>query len=191
MKMGAGVQVWESYKFSGDHGYTNVDGDCATVGVAGGYTQGGGHGPGASKFEPAADQALEWEVVTGEGEVLTANMENNTDLFWALSGGGGGTYGVVSSLTAKVYPDLKSSAANLTFPSEGVNNDSWWDAVETFIHESPNLMESGCFAIWSFEAEDGFMMRPTNCPGLPQAELQKILDPTLEKLKQHNISHSK
>lgn len=111
MRMGAGVSSFESYQFSHEHGFANAGGDCPTVGVAGGWTQGGGgHGPAVSKFGVGADQALEWEVVTGTGKVLIANRTQNEDLFWALSGGGGGTYGVVISLTMTVYPDLMSSA---------------------------------------------------------------------------------
>lgn len=49
----------------------------------------------ASKYGLSADQALEWEVVNGTGKLLRASRIENSDLFWALSGGGGGTYGVV------------------------------------------------------------------------------------------------
>ena len=80
----------------------------------------------------AADQALEWEVVTAIGEHLVATPSQNADLYWALSGGGGGTYGVVSSLTVKAHPDLNTSAGNLTFTSSGISQDSFWSVVETF-----------------------------------------------------------
>ncbi|KAF2135257.1 uncharacterized protein K452DRAFT_363271, partial [Aplosporella prunicola CBS 121167] len=49
-----------------------LGGDCPTVGIAGGYTQGGGHSPLSSTYGLGADQALAWEVVTPRGEgVLT------------------------------------------------------------------------------------------------------------------------
>lgn len=111
----------------------SVGGDRPTVGVVGGFTQGGGgHGPGVSNFGLGEDQALEWEIVTGTGEVLTANRETNQDLHWALSGGGGGSYSVVSFLTVKVYPDLVSSAATLSFPSRGAHAESFWHVVRTW-----------------------------------------------------------
>lgn len=59
MKMGAGVQVFEADEAAHAQGLIVVGGNCQTVGLAGGYTQGGGHGPLASKFGLAADQALE------------------------------------------------------------------------------------------------------------------------------------
>lgn len=54
------------------------------MGFAGGYIQGGGHGPLTSLYGMAADQALEFEAVTAKGEFVTANADVNPDLFWAL-----------------------------------------------------------------------------------------------------------
>lgn len=81
----------------------------------------------------AADQTLEWEVVTGTGEHLIANRQKNTDLYWALSGGGGGTYAVVLSLTSKAHQDTPTSGANLTFTSQGVSQDAYYEAITTFV----------------------------------------------------------
>lgn len=89
IKMGAGVQGFEAYQAANASGLQVVGGECPTVGIAGGYTQGGGHSALASKHGLAADQTLEWELVTGTGEYLIANRHQNTDLYWALSGGGG------------------------------------------------------------------------------------------------------
>ena len=190
VKMGAGVEVAESYAFAQKHGLVSVGGDCPTVGVAGGYTQGGGgHGPGVSKFGLGADQALEWEVVIGTGEILIANRETNQDLHWALSGGGGGTYGVVSSLTVKVYPDLVSSAATLSFPLLGAHEDKFWDVVHTWQASLLNLTQSGCFAIWVISSS-GFELVPANCPGLSKNETRGLFKPTLASLHRSNISYS-
>jgi hypothetical protein len=190
VKMGAGVEVFESYAFAQKHGLVSVGGDCPTVGVAGGYTQGGGgHGPGVSKFGLGADQALEWEVVTGTGEILIANRETNKDLHWALSGGGGGTYGVVSSLTVKVYPDLVSSAATLSFPLLGAHDDKFWDVIHTWQASLLDMTRSGCFAIWVITS-DGFELVPANFPGLSMNETRVLFEPTLASLQRNNISYS-
>ncbi|KAK4951391.1 hypothetical protein LTR10_010365 [Elasticomyces elasticus] len=189
IKMGAGVSVIESYRFSHEHGFANSGGDCPTVGVVGGWAQGGGgHGPAVSKFGVGADQALEWEVVTATGELLIANQTQNQDLFWALSGGGGGTYGVVSSMTMRVYPDLKSSAANMTFAYSKHTADAFWDVVRTFYASLPSLTASGCFAIWAVSS-DGFTLYPANCPGLSENETRALLSPVLSKLTQHDIPY--
>jgi hypothetical protein len=189
MKMGAGIEVHESYEFAQKHGLVSVGGDCPTVGVTGGWTQGGGgHGPGVSKFGLGSDQALEWEVVTGTGEVLVANREQNQDMYWALSGGGGGTYGVVSSLTAKVYPDLLSSAASLTFSSAGISTNLFWQAIYTWHASLVSIISSGCFAIWEI-SQDGFSLVPMNCPGLGKNDTLKLLHPIRSMLDQNKIGY--
>jgi Berberine and berberine like len=66
--------------------------------------QGGGHSPLSHYFGLAADQVLDLTVVLASGEVVTANACQNSDLFTALRGGGGGTFGVVISATIKSYP---------------------------------------------------------------------------------------
>lgn len=51
----------------------------------------------------ASDNALEFEVVLENGRHVTANSRKNSDLFWALKGGGPGTYGVVTSVALKTH----------------------------------------------------------------------------------------
>ena len=99
MKLGVGVQGFETYEVAGELGL-QVGGECSTIGIAGGYTQGDGHSALNSRYVLAVDQVLEWEVVTADGEVRTANPKNK-QLYWALSGGGGGTYGIVTAMAAR------------------------------------------------------------------------------------------
>ena len=77
-------------------------GGCTTVGVAG-LVQGGGFGSFSKGFGTAAANLLEAEVVTADGAVRIANPARNPDLFWALKGGGGGTFGVVTRLTLRTH----------------------------------------------------------------------------------------
>ncbi|KAK4493712.1 hypothetical protein PRZ48_014897 [Zasmidium cellare] len=189
LKMGPGVMNQDAFRFTQSHGLVNVGSNCQTVGVAGGYTQGGGHGPLGSKFGLAADQALEWEVVTGTGEVLTARPDRNQDLYWALSGGGGGTYGVVTSLTVKTYPDLSTTASNLTFTSAGIDSAHYWDVVHTWIRSLPTLTGSGCWASWVL-TPGVFTLGPGTCPGKDREFMSDLLQPTLSKLRQYNVSYN-
>ena len=78
-------------------------GGCTSVGAAGGFTQGGGFGSFSKKYGTAASNILQVEVVTANGDILIANNCQHTDLFWALRGGGGGTFGVVTKMTLKTY----------------------------------------------------------------------------------------
>jgi len=75
-------------------------GGCTTVGVAG-LIQGGGFGSFSKHYGLAAAALLEAEIVTADGSVRIANACNNPDLFWALKGGGGGSFGVVTKLALR------------------------------------------------------------------------------------------
>jgi len=78
-------------------------GGCMTVGVPG-LIQSGGFSSFSKHYGLAAASLLEAEVVTADGRIRTANACQDSDLFWALKGGGGGTFGVVTSVTARVHP---------------------------------------------------------------------------------------
>lgn len=140
-----GVQAIEAQKTANDAGYVVVEGDCPTLGIAGGYTQGGGTSPLGSKFGLAADQVLEWEVVTADGTFRTASPTKNTDLYWALPGGGGGTYGAVLSMTVKLYKNLPTGGATLTFVD---STDAYWKAVQAVLVNLPAVLRAGETAYW-------------------------------------------
>ncbi|HUP09795.1 MAG TPA: FAD-dependent oxidoreductase [Caldimonas sp.] len=77
-------------------------GGCMTVGVAG-LVQSGGFGSFSKAYGTAAGSLLEAEVVTADGAVRIANACTLPDLFWALKGGGGGSFGVATRLTLRVH----------------------------------------------------------------------------------------
>lgn len=77
-------------------------GGCTSVGVAG-LVQSGGFGSSSKGFGTAAASLLEAEIVTADGEIRIANAFTNPDLFWALKGGGGGSWGVVTRVTLRTH----------------------------------------------------------------------------------------
>ena len=77
-------------------------GGCTTVGVAG-HIQSGGYGSFSKGFGTAASNLLEAEVVTADGQIRIANPRNNPELFWALKGGGGGSFGVITRVTVRTH----------------------------------------------------------------------------------------
>ncbi|AMP13856.1 FAD-binding oxidoreductase [Collimonas pratensis] len=77
-------------------------GGCTDVGVAG-LIQSGGFGSFSKGFGSAASNLLEAEIVTADGLVRVANPHTNPDLFWAIKGGGGGSWGVVTKVTLRTY----------------------------------------------------------------------------------------
>lgn len=86
-------------------------GGCTTVGVAG-LIQSGGFGSFSKHYGLAAAGLLEAEVVTADGKICAANPCTNSDLFWALKGGGGGSFGVISRVTLLLHelPDFMGGA---------------------------------------------------------------------------------
>lgn len=103
VSLGAGTIWMEAYQAVTTQGGRYVQGGgCTTVGVAG-LIQSGGFGSFSKKFGLAAAGLLEAEVVTADGKVLTANPYSYPDLFWALKGGGGGSYGVITRVTLKTH----------------------------------------------------------------------------------------
>jgi len=77
-------------------------GGCTSVGVAG-LVQSGGFGSFSKGFGSAAAGLLEAELVTADGRVRTVNACTDPDLYWALKGGGGGSFGVVTRLTLRTH----------------------------------------------------------------------------------------
>ncbi|KAG0602850.1 hypothetical protein M758_10G046600 [Ceratodon purpureus] len=98
-----GVPWGEVYDALEGTGYIAVGGMSLTVSAAGGFVQGGGHGALSPSFGLAVDNVLEVEVVTADGTLRVANACQEADLFFALRGGGGGTFGVVTSVTYKLH----------------------------------------------------------------------------------------
>jgi FAD/FMN-containing dehydrogenase len=103
VSVGAGAvwgQVYDAV--TTQHGRYVQGGGCTTVGVAG-LVQSGGFGSFSKGFGSAAAGLLEAEVVTADGEVRIANRCRNSDLFWSLKGGGGGSFGVITRLTLETH----------------------------------------------------------------------------------------
>ena len=114
-----------------------------TVGAIGGYLQGAGHGPASHAFGLATDQVLEYKVVLASGKTVTAGACQNTDLFTALRGGGGGTYGVVVSATIKVHPTRRVLAHTLQVSLLGKNASVLLDSTAGLVSQYPRLSDTG------------------------------------------------
>ena len=114
--VGAGAQLIDVYAGLANAGATLPAGSCPSVGVSG-VTLGGGFGLAARHFGLTADNLLAVKIVTADGHLRTVNSHTDADLLWALKGGGGGNFGVVTEFTFKVHP-LPASAAyfNVTWP---------------------------------------------------------------------------
>ncbi|KAL8886525.1 MAG: hypothetical protein Q9192_006468 [Flavoplaca navasiana] len=123
-----------------------VGGGTPSVGCLGGWMQGGGHGPAAHDFGLGADQVLEAQVVLANGRVVTANPCQYPEIFFAIRGGGGGTYGVVISTTVKAHPTNKVAAQQLSFApltSDSSSMSDFMKAIELIHNAYPDLSDQG------------------------------------------------
>jgi FAD/FMN-containing dehydrogenase len=92
-------------------------GTCPSVGAAG-HALGGGLGANSRHAGLLCDQLTSASVVLPGGRAVTASAANNPDLFWALRGGGGGNFGVTTSLTFATFPTKDLDVVNLNFPPQ-------------------------------------------------------------------------
>ncbi|OBT65761.1 hypothetical protein VE03_03276 [Pseudogymnoascus sp. 23342-1-I1] len=189
IKMGAGVQGFEAMAAAGAEGLVSIGGECPTVGVAGGYTQGGGHSALSTSFGLGADQTLSFEVVTAKGNLVTASREENSDLYWALSGGGGGTYGIVVSMTAKVYPDATVGGATLTFQSSSTTVDNFYAGIEKFHSLLPAIVDAGSMVVYFFN-NTFFQIGPLTAYNTTSTEVESILSDFATALDELQIPYS-
>ncbi|KAJ3572680.1 hypothetical protein NP233_g2926 [Leucocoprinus birnbaumii] len=117
--VGSGVALNALYNASRVANKILVSGSAATVVAAGGYVQGGGHSPLSPLLGLAADNVLEFNVVTADGAVRRVNKAENSDLFWAMRGGGAGSWGVIVNATFKTFPTFDAAQSTLLLTANG------------------------------------------------------------------------
>ncbi|KAJ0347408.1 hypothetical protein KNSL1_006460 [Colletotrichum chrysophilum] len=168
----------------------NNRGPCAT----GGWTQGGGHSPVTRFYGLGADQVLSARVVLASGEIVTASPCNNTDLFYAIRGGGGGTYGVVTQMTVKTYPTKNIDAIDVVIgtASTSANVSAKFIDTMTDIYSSyPYLSEVGFagYGAWAMNSPvpiggnfSTFYTQTFITLGNDAAEATRLFKPIAEKI---------
>lgn len=113
-QVGAGVKWGPVLREAQRYGLAPLLGSTTDVGVVG-YSLSGGMGWLCRKYGMSVDSVLSLDVVTLDGEFRHASLEENSDLFWALRGGGGG-FGVVTGIEIRLHPVSTVYAGNLFYP---------------------------------------------------------------------------
>lgn len=122
-------------------GYTEVTtrngryvqgGGCTSVGMAGGFIQGGGYGSFSRRYGNAAASIVEAEVVLADGRIVVCNAFQHADLLWAIKGGGGGTFGIVTRVTLATYgAPAQMGILDATFKAK--SEDAWKELVHMVV----------------------------------------------------------
>lgn len=158
-----------------------------TIGAFGGYTQGGGHSPLSSLYGLGADQVLAIEVVTPDGRFVSATADGpHSDLFWAMRGGGGGTYGVATSMVIRAYRDVAVTASTFTIDSAamGLSADAFWAVVDSFFSHFPRFVAAGTYSYLHLTSDPlpSLNIGPFFAPGLDIAQSVDLIAPFLSDL---------
>ena len=137
----------------------------------------------------AADNALEFEVITASGEYKTCNAKSNPGLFWALKGGGGGTFAVVLSATIRTFPEKRSSGAEFFINATHTEDpDVFWEGFRIFHKHSKHFVDSGLYTY--FEVGGGVLRaKPFVAIDQSKEELEKVLAPMVKDLKKGKVPY--
>ncbi len=111
IRVGAGAWILPIYRALAETDHVLPGGTYFSVGAAG-NTMGGGIGYLSRQLGLLCDHVVSFEVVTADGKIVEASANENTDLFWALKGGGGGSFGIVTSLVFKPVKLPQSTSIN-------------------------------------------------------------------------------
>jgi FAD/FMN-containing dehydrogenase len=162
-------------------GLVAPSGVVSTTGIAG-LTLGGGIGWLRKKYGLAIDNLLSVDIVTADGKAIHANENQNTDLFWAIRGGGG-NFGIVTSFEFRLYPvgPMVTLCAPFYPAEEAKNILPVW---RKFMDESPDEVSSNTM-FWTippapdfpseYHGRRVFIITAIHCGSIEEG--QKILEP--------------
>lgn len=137
----------------------------------------------------AADHVMALEVVTADGRFVTATNTSHPDLFWALRGGGGGTYGVVTSVVVRVHPQTYATTSEYTLTTD--SEETYFEMLEFFFGQFVEWTDAGTYSFFStgrFGGTYSLSMSPFFAPNYTVDEFEELMEPWYEKLEDLGIS---
>jgi len=157
------------------HGLAVTGGAVSTTGIAG-YTLGGGLGWLMGIQGLAADNLLSVELVNADGEVLTVTADSDPDLFWALRGGGG-NFGVATSLEYRLHPLREVYGGLIAHPFEKARDVLRF--YREFTQSAPDELTIFSGLIYAPGSTDVRLAALVPCHAGPTEQAQKDLAPLL------------
>jgi FAD/FMN-containing dehydrogenase len=141
--VGGGATAADVMAAAAPYGLLAAAGNCGGVGMTG-LTLGGGYGPLNGRFGLALDNMLCAEVVLADGRIVIADATHEPELFWALRGGGG-NFGVVTSMLVRLHPVNKLIAGLIVFPWSQAA--AVWRGLREVLASAPDelTVQSGLF----------------------------------------------
>jgi FAD/FMN-containing dehydrogenase len=187
VRLGSGAVWGEVATALRPHGLSLSSGDTTTVGV-GGLTLGGGIGWMVRKYGLALDSLVSADVITADGSMLTASADENSDLFWALRGGGG-NFGVVTHFTFQAHPLATVYAGRINYDADDLAAllRGWRDAMRA----APEELTTTFLAMPAFGPEMPASTQVVVCfAGNDEGEAMAAIEPLLrlEGARGHDIT---
>ncbi|OGM42908.1 hypothetical protein ABOM_007518 [Aspergillus bombycis] len=145
-------------------------------------------------YKAAQDRQL--VVVGGEGQtvgVAGASFTENTELFWALRGGGGSTFGVVTSVTIKAYPTIPVTTSTFTWSTgakSNITHKNFWAGFHAYLNLFIEHSDAGIYSYFFILPSNGeltFLMQPFFAPNKTITETEALLEPWFQRLHQLGI----
>ncbi|MBT9492705.1 MAG: FAD-binding oxidoreductase [Paucibacter sp.] len=161
--VGAGAKLADVYEGLISQGRCIPSGSCVTVGIAG-ITLGGGFGVIDRAYGLTCDVLRSARVITSDGAELLCSESQNADLFWALRGGGGGNFGIVSEFTFQTHAvtPLQQFAADFglaDLPAVLAAWSQWPKTMPDQIWSQLVVSSVGCH-LWGFGIGDAAVLQP-------------------------------
>jgi FAD/FMN-containing dehydrogenase len=161
--VGAGAKLADVYASLIAQGRCIPSGSCVTVGIAG-ITQGGGFGVVDRAYGLSCDALRSARLITADGAELICDESQNADLFWALRGGGGGNFGIVSEFRFQTHgltplTQFSATYALSDLPAVLAAWSQWPKTMPDQIWSQLVVSSNGCF-LWGLSIGDEAALQP-------------------------------
>jgi FAD/FMN-containing dehydrogenase len=148
----AGNRWLEAYKAASAAGLYVQGGGCTSVGACGGFALGGGFGSFSKRYGSGAAGVLEMRVALADGSLITVNEYQHSDLFWAMRGGGGGTFGVVTHMTLLAHSE-PSISGWISGPITAKSDAAFRELLERYVTFAGDVLST---PVWG----EGVILNP-------------------------------
>ena len=141
----------------------------------------------------AADSIVALEVVTADGRFVTATEDCNPELYWAMRGGGGSTYGVVTSVVARAHPKMPVTTSKFNFStSDTVSDETFWKGIRAYFEHFIRFTDAHTYSyFWIYpnfnNASYHMEMMPFIAPNYTVESFNELVKPWFDQLKELGI----
>jgi len=146
--IGSGAKLGNIIDFLSKNGYIIPTGNCICV-ATGGITLGGGIGALCRLFGLMCDNVISFNMVDADGKLIKVSESENRDLFWALRGGGNGSYGIITDIKFKIYKDTYCQYYKLKWKYNREEVGNIFNYWQEWIQSVPNNVKGDL--IWVYD----------------------------------------